>query len=109
MERPGSAPGGRTTKRLNVRAVFDDDPKADYYYTRGFHWPALICMILGQAIYFSLLDPLSYESHPLFLYLTASLPACIVPGIVYAVWLTLRPRERLALPARGELLAQPNI
>ena len=96
-------------QRLNVRAVFDDDPKAEYYFTKGFHWPALICMILGQAIYFALLDPLSYDSHPLFLYLTASLPACLVPGIVYTMWLKLRPRDQVVLPARGEALAQPNI
>ena len=92
-----------------MRAVFDDDPRADYYYTRGFHWPALVCMILGQVIYFSLLDPLSYESHRLFLYLTASLPACVAPGSVYAIWLKLFPRERVAMPAHGEPLTRPNI
>jgi len=96
-------------QRLNIRAIFDDGPKADYYYTRGFHWPALVSMILGQAIFFALLDPLSFESHPLFLYLTASIPACLVPGIVYTVWLKLRPRERAAVPAPGESLTTPNI
>ena len=96
-------------QRLNVRAIFDDDPRADYYYTRGFHWPALACMILGQAIYFSLLDPLTYESHRLFLYVTASLPACVVPGVVYTIWLKLWPRERVPVPAPGEALRNPNI
>ena len=66
-------------------------------------------MILGQVIYFSLLDPLSYDSHPLFLYTTASLPACIVPGIVYTIWLKLRPRERVVVPAIGQPLTSPNI
>ena len=96
-------------QRLNVRAIFDNDPQAEYYYTRGFHWPALICMILGQAIFFALLDPLTFESHRLFQVLTASLPACIVPGVVYTIWLKLRPRERVALPAIGEPLKEPNI
>jgi NCS1 family nucleobase:cation symporter-1 len=96
-------------QRLNVRAIFDNDPNAEYHYTRGFHWPALICMILGQAIFFALLDPLTFESHRLFQFLTASLPACIVPGIVYTTWLKLRPRKRVALPAIGEPLKEPNI
>jgi NCS1 family nucleobase:cation symporter-1 len=96
-------------QRLNVRAIFDNDPQAEYYYTRGFHWPALICMVLGQAIFFALLDPLTFESHRLFQVLTASLPACIVPGVVYTIWLKLRPRERVALPAIGEPLQEPNI
>ena len=96
-------------QRLNVRAIFEDDPQAEYYYTKGFHWPALVSMILGQAIFFALLDPLSFESHPLFLYFTASLPACVVPGIVYVIWLKLRPRARVAAPAPGEALKAPNI
>ena len=45
-------------QRLSLCALFDDDPRADYYSTRGFHWPAMTCMILGQAIYFSLLESL---------------------------------------------------
>ena len=90
-------------------AIFDDDPEAEYYYTRGFHWPALGCMILGQVIFFSLLDPLTFESHHLFLFLTASLPAAIVPGVVYTIWLKLRPRERVSVPGRGERLKRPNI
>jgi len=96
-------------QRLNMRAIFDDDPEAEYYYTRGFHWPALGCMILGQAIFFSLLDPLTFESHHLFLVLTASLPAAIVPGVVYTIWLKLRPREQVSVPGRGEELKRPNI
>jgi NCS1 family nucleobase:cation symporter-1 len=96
-------------QRLNVRAIFDNDPGAEYYYTRGFHWPTLICMILGQAIFFALLDPLTFESQRLFQFLTASLPACIVPGVMYAIWLKLLPREQVALPAIGEPLREPNI
>lgn len=96
-------------QRLNVRAVFDDDPEADYYYTRGFHWPALSSMILGQVIFFSLLDPLTFESHHLFLFLTASLPAAVVPAVVYTIWLKLWPREQVSIPARGERLKRPNI
>jgi NCS1 family nucleobase:cation symporter-1 len=105
-------------QRINLWAIFDDHPSAEYHYSRGFHWPALLCLVLGQAIYFVLLDPLTYEAHPAFLYLTASLPSCIVPGVVYAVCMRLWPRERTAASAGGSRAAaaphrrrviQPNI
>jgi len=93
-------------QRLNLAAIFDDHPSAEYHYSRGFHWPALTCLVLGQLIYFSLLDPLSYESSTAFLYLTASLPACVGPAIIYAVWMKWRPPVRatgsLAEPVRGD-------
>ncbi len=66
-------------------------------------------MILGQAIFFWLLDPLTFESHHLFLFLTASLPAAIVPAVVYTIWLKVWPREQVSVPARGEGLKRPNI
>ena len=32
-----------------------------YYSTEGFHWPAVIRMILGQAIFFSLLESFGWR------------------------------------------------
>ncbi len=59
------APGGLVVdfvfirrQGLNDCALFDDDPRADYYSTKGFHWSAVTCMILGQAVYFSLIESL---------------------------------------------------
>jgi NCS1 family nucleobase:cation symporter-1 len=104
-------------QRINSWAIFDDDPSAEYYYSKGFHWPALCCLLLGQVIYFSLLDPLSYEYSSGFLYLTASLPACVGPGIVYLIWMKLWPIDRRAVafgsaeaaPADAPRVIQPNI
>lgn len=103
-------------QRINVRAIFDDDPSAEYHYSGGFHWPALCCLVLGQVIYFFLLDPLTYEANGAFLYLTASLPAFVVPGVVYATWLKLLPPRlpntsssaAAEPPPRGRVV-QPNI
>jgi len=103
-------------QKLNLAAIFDDDPSSEYYYSRGFHWPALICLALGQVVYFALLDPMTYEAHGAFLYLTASLPAAVAPAIVYLLWMKLFPPHRVRLeeaaPAGGSgapRLAQPNI
>jgi cytosine/uracil/thiamine/allantoin permease len=103
-------------QRLNLAAIFDDDPSAEYYYTRGFHWPALISLVFGQFVYFALLDPLTYESSQAFLYLTASLPAAIAPGIAYLIWMKLFPPGKVRKgPNGGERISgsgriiQPNI
>ncbi len=99
-------------QRLNLAAIFDDDPSAEYYYTKGFHWPALVCLVIGQLIYFSLLDPLTYESSSAFLYLTASLPSCVGPAVIYVIWLKLRPLERVWVPgthSAAPRVLQPNI
>jgi len=48
-------------QRLNDWALFDDDPRTGYYSTEGFHWPAVIRMILGQAIFFSLLESFGWR------------------------------------------------
>jgi len=100
-------------QRLNIYAIFDDHPSTEYYYTRGFNWPALVCTALGMGIYLFLLDPITYESHALFRYVTASLPATLVPGVVYWAW--MRPRvARAAAAARAsagepQRLLRPNI
>jgi NCS1 family nucleobase:cation symporter-1 len=75
--------------RLDVWAIFDDDPGAEYHYSRGFHWPALASVLLGQIIYLVLFNPLSLTAHPWFRIATASLPACIVSALVYWGWMVL--------------------
>jgi NCS1 family nucleobase:cation symporter-1 len=97
-------------QRLNIWAIFDDHPSTEYYYSRGFNWPALVCTALGMGVYLFLLDPFTYAAHPWFRYVTASLPASVVPGAVYWAW--MRPRVARAAAtsdAQPEHLLQPNI
>jgi NCS1 family nucleobase:cation symporter-1 len=89
-------------QKLNIWAIFDDDPSTEYYYSRGFNWPALVCVVLGMAVYLYLLDPITYEAHTLFRYLTASLPACVVPGVVYWAWM-----RGLGLPSPTSTSEEP--
>jgi len=72
-------------QRLCLWSIFDDHPSRAYHYSRGFHWPALACVVLGQFVYLSLFNPITSETHPLFQLLPASLAACIVPAVLYAV------------------------
>ena len=99
-------------QRIDIWSIFDDEPGGAYYYTHGFNWPALISLVSGQAVYFFLYDPLSHEAHTMFRFLTASLPACVVPAILYWVWMSLlRLRERTVTrpPVQAGRLRVPNI
>jgi NCS1 family nucleobase:cation symporter-1 len=99
-------------QRLCLRSIFDDHPARDYYYSRGFHWRALGCLVLGQAVYLWLYNPMTAETHPLFEILPASLAACLVPAAVYAiatrVW-SPPPLPAVAQGAATRRLGTPNI
>jgi NCS1 family nucleobase:cation symporter-1 len=90
-------------QRLDIWAIFDDDPSAAYHYSRGFHWPAIVAILLGQGVYFQLLDPWTYETHRLFSVFSASLPACVLPGAAYVAWMRLVPRRKSRAPGTGDM------
>ncbi len=101
-------------QRLCLWSIFDDHPGRDYHYTRGFHWPALACVVLGQAVYLWLYNPITSETHPLFQLLPASLAACIAPAVFYAlaarVWAPPLPVATVAAAsAAPDRLFAPNI
>ena len=95
-------------ERLCLWSIFDDDPGGAYHYTRGFHWPAFASLVLGQAVYLFLYDPISGETHALFRYAPASIAACVVPALTY--WLAARALGVAAeAPSRRDRLVDPNV
>ena len=70
-------------QRLNLWSIFEDAPSGGYHYTRGFNWLALISLVLGQAIYIFLYNPITGETHPWFVFAPASLSAFFMAGFVY--------------------------
>jgi len=96
-------------QRLSLWDIFDDHPDAAYHYSRGFNWIALGSVVLGQAVYFFLYNPLTSEDHALFRVLPASLASCLVPGVVY--WIGMRGLAAHTAPSRvhERHLRQPNI
>ncbi len=98
--------------RLSLWSIFDDSPKADYHYYRGFNPWALACVPLGQATYLFLYNPLTDETHFLFQFVPASIAAFVVPAAVY--WIAMaRRRSRVGQPAPASAeprrLLEPNI
>ena len=95
-------------QRICLRSIFDNDPKGEYWYWKGFNLLGLGGIVLGQAVYFYLFDPIDLETHWLFTYVPASVAAFMVPALVY--WIGMRLQR--VNPVTGELgapLQQPNI
>ena len=69
--------------RLDVWGIFDDRAAAAYHYRGGYNWPALVAVAAGMGLFYSILDPLSFESAPLFRWTTASLPVSVASGLLY--------------------------
>ncbi len=74
--------------RIDIRGIYDPGPTGAYSYWAGINPVALIALAVGCGVYVYLLNPLTYESHGPYRWLTASLPTAIVSGCLY-VALTL--------------------
>jgi NCS1 family nucleobase:cation symporter-1 len=73
-------------QRLDLRAIYDTRPEAPYSFWRGVNPAALIALAAGSGTYILLLNPATLEQYvPGFQYLSASLPAFVVAGVVYLV------------------------
>lgn len=101
-------------QRLCLKSIFDNAPHGAYYYWKGFNWLALGSVVLGQATYFALYNPISGDAHWLFIYLPASLAAFAVPAAIYWIGMRLfnvrleaQPRDAAA--GDGKRLVSPNI
>lgn len=70
-------------QRLDVDGLYSDRPGSAYWYLGGFNPIGFVSIIAGCAAYLMLLDPVTFESQPLFQFTTASLPAIFVSGLVY--------------------------
>ncbi len=75
-------------QRLDIRAIYDGQPGSPYYFMGGFNPAAIAAMGVGFITYVYLLNPVSYISNAPYQFLTASLPTCMVGGLVY--WLATK-------------------
>lgn len=99
-------------QRINVSQIFEDAPHGHYFFTGGYNWAALGCVLLGQILYVWLLDPVTGAARGPVRFLTATGPAVLVPALLY--WLLARVWLRLGLggykaTAAPLPIAQPNI
>jgi NCS1 family nucleobase:cation symporter-1 len=98
-------------QKLNLRALFEDDPSGEYYFHRGFNWLALGSLLLGQVVYIVMYNPISGEIHQLSNFIPASVASSVLPALVYGIGMrALGRRENLRAPAPGSRrLISPNL
>ena len=70
-------------RRIDIRAIYTDQPARPYHFWRGFNPAALFALAAGCGTYITLLNPLSYQSAALYAYATASLPSVAAAACVY--------------------------
>ena len=70
-------------QKLSLWSIFDDDPSGRYHYHRGYNWVGLGSIVLGQAFYLYLYNPISGETAELFNYMPSSIGAFLAAAIFY--------------------------
>jgi NCS1 family nucleobase:cation symporter-1 len=96
-------------QRLSLWAIFEASPEGAYHYSRGFHWPALASLVLGQVLYIYFYNPITGETPGILEFLPASVIACLVPAVTYLVGTRLFTRDIHADATAPRQLARPNI
>jgi NCS1 family nucleobase:cation symporter-1 len=96
-------------QRLSLRGIFDAAPEAAYHYARGFNAWALVAVVLGQAAYLALYNPLSGEISLATRFLPASLAAFGLSAAVYAASARWRAAHAVGVAPGPPRLREPNI
>lgn len=68
---------------ISLRGLYDGSRTAPYYYWGGVNPVGVAAAVAGFVTYLALLDPLTLESHGIFKWTTASVPALVVSAIAY--------------------------
>ncbi len=73
-------------QQIDLRAIYDARAGSPYAFWGGFNLVALISLGLGSLTYILLLNPATLVQYvPGFQYVSASIPAFVVAGVVYLV------------------------
>ncbi len=81
-------------QKVDVPALYDTSSKSKYHFWLGVNPAAFISVAVGMFSYWLLLDPVTYENRLIvndvnaFQWLSASIPAIVVTGVVY--WILTR-------------------
>lgn len=72
-------------QQLNIRGLYVLDSADPYYFWNGYNIAALISFIVSTALYFVILNPITFASSTIFNLFTATIPVVIVGGISYYI------------------------
>ncbi|MEH6576513.1 MAG: cytosine permease [Amphritea sp.] len=72
-------------QRINLRGVFASDDLSPYKYLNGFNPSALLALVSGFVVYVLIFNPQTLDNVSIFQFISASLPSCVLAGIVHLV------------------------
>jgi NCS1 family nucleobase:cation symporter-1 len=83
-------------QRLDIRSVFLSGKQSQYHFFGGVNPAGVLALVAGFFTYIYLLNPVSYEARDPFQFVSASVPAAVVAGVVYWILtlLLVRPFKR---------------
>jgi NCS1 family nucleobase:cation symporter-1 len=96
-------------QRLSLWAIFERAPSGAYHYSHGFHWPALASLVLGQALYIYLYNPITGETQDMLQFMPASVAACLVAATTYLLSTRVLGQNVTADATAPRHLVDPNI
>lgn len=70
-------------QRLNLRHLYASDAQSPYRYWKGCNPIALLALASGFAIYVALFNPQTLANTEVFVFLSASLPSCLLAGALH--------------------------
>ncbi len=70
-------------QRMNLRHLYAAEAQSPYRYWRGFNPIALAALAIGFAVYVLVFNPQTLANTTLFSFITASLPSCLLAGLVH--------------------------
>ncbi|MDJ0333833.1 cytosine permease [Salinibacterium sp. G-O1] len=83
-------------QRFDLRELHLGQRGTLYSYPLGINWAGLVALAAGATFYLWIYNPMTLETQPLFLVISASLPAAVVAGVVYLVASKLLYGKRLS-------------
>jgi NCS1 family nucleobase:cation symporter-1 len=70
-------------QRVSLMDLYNQ--KGAYQYWKGVNPSAMISLIVGTVVYWSLYNPLADDAHHLFHFISAGLPTYVVSGVCYYI------------------------
>lgn len=70
-------------QKIDLRSLYTEDANRPYSFWGGYNYSAIIAAVIGVISYTLLLDPITFESSPLFFNVTATLPATFIGGFTH--------------------------
>jgi nucleobase:cation symporter-1, NCS1 family len=72
-------------QRMNLRHLYAAQEQSPYRYWKGFNPIALTALVIGFGTYVLVFNPQTLANTTLFTFVSASLPSCLLAGVVHYV------------------------